>query len=447
MNEAIFVINAGSSSLKFSIYSVADKDLSMVARGEIEGLGATAHFKAKDECNRTLVDVSLGDSTRRFGHAEAFTYLAHWAYERFADELVPLAVGHRVVHGGLAFSEPTLIHAAVMTKLERLFPLVPLHQPHNLEAIRAVMRLWPDLPQVACFDTAFHRGRAVVTERFGLPDELFRRGARRWGFHGLSYEYIAGRLCRLAPDISGGRVIVAHLGSGASLCALRDGKSVDTTMSFSALDGLPMGTRCGTLDPGVILFLLREGWSADRIEDLLYKRSGLLGISGVSNDVRALLASDCPLAAEAIEFFVYRAVREIGSLTAALGGLDALVFTAGIGENSALIRERICQGLAWLGVRIDIDANQRGNMCISPEGNTPSVWVIPTDEEAVIASHTLAVVRSQAARAPRRTHAVAGVLPLTLPPCSSELVSSGPQVPTGDCLTERNPEATNSNGK
>src|SRR3974377_349071 len=215
-----------------------------------------------------------------FGHAEAFAHLAHWAYEHFASELVPLAVGHRVVHGGLGFSEPTLIDAAVMARLEQLIPLVPLHQPHNLKAIKAVKQLWPDLPQVACFDTAFHRGGAQVTERVGLPDELFRRGARRWGFHGLSYEYIAGRLRRLSPDLSAGRVIVAHLGSGASLCAMRDGGSVDTTMSFSALDGLPMGTRCGTLDPGVILFLLRDGWTVDRIEDLFYKRSRLLGISG-----------------------------------------------------------------------------------------------------------------------------------------------------------------------
>ena len=324
-------------------------------------------------------------------------------------------MGHRVVHGGLTFSEPTLIDAAVMTKLEQLIPLVPLHQPHNLEAIKAVMQLWPDLPQVACFDTAFHRGRAQVTERFGLPDELFRRGACRWGFHGLSYEYIAGRLRRLAPDLSGGRVIVAHLGSGASLCAMRDGQSVDTTMSFSALDGLPMGTRCGTLDPGVILFLLRDGWSVDRIEDLLYKRSGLLGISGVSNDVRALLASDCPLAAEAIEFFVYRVIREIGSLTAALGGLDALVFTAGIGENSPLIRRaglpgphvagcphrprrqpawkwvRLSRGMYTIGVG-DSD-RRRGRDRLPHPGRRP------------LASGTR----------PLAQHAPAGVPPLTLP--------------------------------
>jgi acetate kinase len=234
-----------------------------------------------------------------------------------------------------------------------------------------------------------------VTERFGLPDELFQRGARRWGFHGLSYESVAGQFRRIAPDVSAGRVIAAHLGSGASLCAMKGGQSVDTTMSFSALDGLPMGTRCGSLDPGVILFMLRHGWSVDRIEDLLYKKSGLLGISGVSNDVRDLLTSNNPRAAEAIEFFVYRIVCEIGSLAAALGGLDALVFTAGIGENSPEIRRRVCEGLGWLGVHIDAEAIQRGSTCISPKGQVPSVWVIPTDEEAVIASHTLAVVRSQ----------------------------------------------------
>jgi len=440
MNEAIFVLNAGSSSLKFSIYNVADQNLSVVARGEIEVLGMSAHFKARDQRGQTLADVSLGDSTRSFGHAEAFMHLAHWAYEHFADELVPLAVGHRVVHGGLWFSEPTLIDAGVVTRLEQLIPLVPLHQTLNLNAIKAVMRLWPDLPQVACFDTAFHRKRAEVTERFGLPEELFRRGVRRWGFHGLSFECIAGRLQSLAPDLSRGRIVVAYLGSGASLCAMRDGQSVDTRMSFSVLDGLPMGTRCGTLDPGAILYLLRDGWSADRIEDLLYKRSGLLGISGVSNDVRALLASNCPLAAEAIEFFVYRVIRETGSLTAALGGLDAIVFTAGIGENSPLIRQQICQGLTWLGVRIDPDANQRGNGCVSPDGCKPSVWVIPTDEEAVIASHTLAVVRSPAARDRWHTHSPAGGPRLALPLHATDIFPSGPPVPAGDCLTGRSTE-------
>ena len=396
MTNAVFVLNAGSSSLKFSIYGLADPNLNAVAHGVIEGLGTSPRFKARDQQGQTLADTSLGGQTKSFGHVEAFAHLAHWTRNHFSGELSPLAAGHRVLHGGLTFSEPTLIDPAVMTKLEQLVPLAPLHQPHNLEAIRAVTQLLPKLPQVACFDTAFHRGRADVAERFGLPDEFFRRGARRWGFHGLSYEYIAGRFRDIAPEASRGRVIAAHLGSGASLCAMRDGRSVDTTMGFTALDGLPMGTRCGSLDPGLILFLLRDGWNVDRIEDLLYKRSGLLGISGVSNDVRALLASDCPLAAAAIEYFVYRIIREIGSLTAALGGLDALIFTAGIGENCPPIRQQVCQGLAWLGVRLDRDANQHGNGCISPAGSAPSVWAIPTDEEAMIAYHTLAAVRSPA---------------------------------------------------
>ena len=397
MSDAIIVLNAGSSSLKFSIYAVAEQELNLVARGQIEGLGTSPRFKAKDQHGRALADAALDGSTSRFGHPEAFAHLAQWALEQYGGQLVAIAVGHRMAHGGLEFDRPTRIDAEVVTKLEQLVPLVPLHQPHNLAAVKGVMQLRPDLAQVACFDTAFHRTKPTVADRFGLPDEMFRRGARRWGFHGLSYESIAGQFRRVAPEVAGGRVIVAHLGSGASLCAMRNGLSVDTTMSFSALDGLPMGTRCGNLDPGVILFLLRQGWSLDRIEDLLYKKSGLLGISGVSNDVRVLLASNEPLAAEAIEFFVYRIVREIGSLTAALGGLDALVFTAGIGENSPVVRQRVCRGLAWLGIDIDRDANGRGGPCISPKRQSPSVWVIPTDEEAVIASHTLAVVRARGA--------------------------------------------------
>lgn len=393
MSDAIVVLNAGSSSLKFSIYRVKDRDLGLVARGQIEGLGTSPRFKAKDHQGQSLADVAL-EGSQDFGHPEAFARLSEWALEQYGGSLRAVAVGHRMAHGGLEFTRPTLIDAEVVKKLEQLVPLVPLHQPHNLAAVKGVTRLRPDLPQVACFDTAFHRAKPAVADRFGLPDEMFQRGVRRWGFHGLSYESIAGKFQQITPDISAGRVIVAHLGSGASLCAMKGGRSVDTTMAFSALDGLPMGTRCGSLDPGVILFLLRRGWSTDRIEDLLYKQSGLLGISGVSNDVRTLLASDCPLAAEAIEFFVYRIVREIGSLTAALGGLDALVFTAGIGENSPAIRQRVCQHLGWLGVKLDPDTNLHGSMCISPAGQAPSVWVIPTDEEAVIASHTAALVRS-----------------------------------------------------
>ncbi|RIK67854.1 MAG: acetate kinase [Planctomycetota bacterium] len=395
MREAIIVLNAGSSSLKFSVYAIADLRLDLQARGQIEGLGTLPKFKAKDQQGRPLAELVLETSEERFGHPEAFSYLARWIRSEFGNELRAAAVGHRVAHGGAEFAAATLVDAGVIASLEKLIPLVPLHQPHNLAAIKAVARMQPDLPQVACFDTAFHHGRAQVTERFGLPDELFQRGVRRWGFHGLSYDFISRRFRKIAPETASGRVIVAHLGSGASLCAMKNGRSVDSTMGFSALDGLPMGTRCGSLDPGVILFLLREGWDRDRIEDLLYKRSGLLGVSGISNDVRDLLAAKEPRAAEAVEYFVYRVVREVGSLAAALGGIDALIFTAGIGENAPLIRERVCDGLGWLGIRIDAAANQSNGQCISRPGRGPSVWVIPTDEEGVIAEQTQDVLRSR----------------------------------------------------
>lgn len=394
MKEAAIVLNAGSSSLKYSLYVVDGGEMRLVVRGQIEGLGTSPRFKAMEADGQKLADEAIeSDSGAKFGHVEAFAFLTQWLRSRYSAEMVLTAVGHRMAHGGLDFIRPTLITPEVVTSLEKLIPLVPLHQPHNLSGVQAVTVIRPDLPQVACFDTAFHRGRPTVTERFGLPDDLFKRGLRRWGFHGLSYESIAGQFKRLAPELSQGRVIVAHLGSGASLCAMRGGRSFDTTMGFSALDGLPMGTRCGSLDPGVVLFLLHHKTQKE-IEDLLYRQSGLLGISGISNDVRELLASDAPLAAEAIDFFVFRVVREIGALTAELGGLDALIFTAGIGENSPVIRERVCRGLSWLGIEIDEDANKNGRATISPAGRSPSVWVIPTDEEGVIAAHTLAVVSS-----------------------------------------------------
>jgi acetate kinase len=393
MTDAILVLNAGSSSLKFSIYAVGNEELHLQASGQIEGLGTTPRFKARDATGRNLADAAPDAGSRSFGHSEAFAHLARWVQEHFRGALWALAIGHRVVHGGSEFIDPTLIDADVLARLEELVQLVPLHQPHNLACIKAVAKIRPDVPQVACFDTAFHQGRAKVTERLGLPDEFFQRGVRRWGFHGLSYASIARQFRGIAPETAAGRVIVAHLGSGASMCAMKNGRSVDTTMGFSALDGLPMGTRCGSLDPGVLLYLLHEGWSGDRIEELLYKKAGLLGISGVSNDVRTLLESGDPLAAEAIEYFVYRVVREIGSLTASLGGLDALIFTAGIGENSAEIRERVCRGAAWLGIELDRDANRRNERRISAAGRTPTVWAIPTDEEGIIASQTHEVVR------------------------------------------------------
>jgi acetate kinase len=303
-----------------------------------------------------------------------------------------------------------VLNDEVIDRLDRLVPLAPLHQPLNLALVRAVRSARPDLPQVACFDTAFHRGRAAVTERFGLPHELFQQGVRRWGFHGLSYESVVDQFRDIAPDIAAGRLIVAHLGSGVSMCALSGGRSVDTTMSFSVLDGLPMGTRCGSLDPGAILFLLQSR-SPREVETMLYRESGLLGLSGISGDVRELLASENPRAAEAVEYFVYRSVREIGSLAAALGGLDALLFTAGIGENSPAVRHRICRALGWLGVVTDEAANERGHRCVSPAGRSPSVWVIPTDEERVIAAGTLRAVRAaEKVQAARRTAPLAGGL-------------------------------------
>jgi acetate kinase len=394
MGQAIIVVNAGSSSLKFSLYAVADSQLNLQARGQIDGLGTSPHFKVKDHQATVLTDGPLKDSGK-LSHADAFAHVAEWMREHYGNEHSMLAIGHRIVHGGTQFIRPILIDDAVLNGLEKLVPLMPLHLPPNLAAVHAVRRTHPNLPQVACFDTSFHHDRPKLTQKFALPHEMFDQGIRRYGFHGLSYEYIASQLPKISPELAAGRVIVAHLGNGASLCAMRRGRSVDTTMSFSTLDGLPMGTRCGSLDPGVLLYLLQQGMSPQQIEELLYKKSGLLGISGVSNDVRDLLDSNDPRAAEAIDFFVYRIIREIGSLTATLGGLDGLIFTAGVGENSALIRQRVCEGLAWLNISIDPTANRKNSRRISPTDKTPSVWVIPTDEESVIASHTLTIVRAK----------------------------------------------------
>ncbi len=313
---------------------------------------------------------------------------------QFAGEPL-LAVGHRVVHGGAEFSRPLLVDPPVLAALESLIPLAPLHQPHNLAAIHLLRETQPQLPQVACFDTAFHRTHPQLADLYALPWAYYEAGVRRYGFHGLSYEYIAATLPRVAPAIAGGRVIVAHLGSGASLCALRAGASVDSTMGFSALDGLPMGTRPGALDPGVLLYLVGErGMTPAALERLLYKESGLLGISGVSNDMRVLLASDEPRARLAVDFFVHRVAKEIGALAAVLGGVDGLVFTAGIGENSAEIRSRIVGACAWLGVTLDVEANRRGGPRISRDSDAVSAWVVPTNEELMIARHTLALVES-----------------------------------------------------
>ncbi|HRI90023.1 MAG TPA: acetate kinase [Accumulibacter sp.] len=388
MGSAILVLNAGSSSLKFSLFDAgAPGVLSAVAVGQVEGLGTAPRLKAKGPDGQVILDERR--STTEIGnHAQALQEIAALLGSRFVGtELV--GVGHRVVHGGPEYSAPLLITPQAMQELAAFVPLAPLHQPHNLAAIRAVEQARPGLPQVACFDTAFHRTQNEVAQLYGLPYEFYERGIRRYGFHGLSYEYIAATLPEVAPEIAGGRVVVAHLGSGASMCAMHNGRSVGSSMGFTALDGLMMGTRPGNLDPGIVLYLLQqEGMSAKEIEDLLYKRSGLLGLSGIGNDMRVLQESDSPRARLAIDHFVYRISRELGGLAAVLGGVDALVFTAGIGENSALIRRLVCQQAQWLGIDLDPLANEQSVARISSVGSRVSAWVVPTNEELMIARHT-----------------------------------------------------------
>jgi acetate kinase len=393
MNNLIVVLNGGSSSLKFSIYQVSgEKDLELSMKGQIEGIGTAPRFIAKDRDGKVLgerqwADASSADRVFLFG------YLAGWATGQIKDSEV-VGAGHRIVHGGTDFSAPALIDDALMSAVEKLVPLAPLHLPHNLAYIKAAKSMNPELPQVACFDTAFHRGHPEVAERFALPEELYGAGVRRYGFHGLSYEYIAQELQHVAPEIAEGRVVVAHLGSGASMCAIKGGRSVDSTMGFSALDGLPMGTRCGALDPAVPLYLIAEkGYDVPALERLFYHDSGLLGLSGVSNDMRDLEASEDPKAELALDYFVYRINRELGALAAVMDGLDAVVFTAGIGERSPGIRARVCADARWLGLQLDEAANQAGGPRISTVESAVSAWVIPTDEEKMIALHTQRLLR------------------------------------------------------
>jgi len=389
MTPLILVANAGSSSLKFALFKRNEADQPVAeAAGGVEGIGTQPRFTVKNAAGQTLVDRTH-DVDEVLHHSGAIAVIRSWLHEHDQGAKL-LAVGHRVVHGGQHFSEPMLVDTKVLTELEALVPLAPLHQPHCIAVIRAVQDAMPTLPQIACFDTAFHRTQPAVAQAFALPRRLTDEGVRRYGFHGLSYEYIASALPALRPELAGARVIVAHLGSGASMCALRDGRSVATTMSFTPLDGLVMGTRCGNLDPGVLLYLMdRHGLDARALEKLLYHESGLLGVSGISNDMRTLLASDDPSAKEAIELFVYRIGRELGSLASALGGLDALVFTGGIGERSAVIRAQICRQAAWLGLELDAAANERHNPCLSTPASKVTAWVLPTDEDLIIARHTL----------------------------------------------------------
>ena len=381
------VVNAGSSSVKFALYEGDARLLS----GQVEGIGARPAMSAKDGAGRAVPALDV-TRTPPETPADALLLLMPWLRDWLGGRQV-LALGHRVVHGGPNHTRPERVTPALLEELARLSPLAPLHQPHNLAPIRATLERNPGLPQVACFDTAFHGTNPAVAQAFAIPHEFAERGIRRYGFHGLSYEYIASRLPDLAPAIAGGRVVVAHLGNGASLCALQAGRSIATTMGFSALDGLPMGTRCGELDPAVILHLMREeGLTPTEVEALLYRRSGMLGLSGVSSDFRDLLASEDPRARFALDVFVYRVRRHIASLAAALGGLDGLVFTAGVGENAAPIRAAICQGCAWLGLDFDADANQAAASCISRPGSRVAAHVIPTDENLMIARHTRNVI-------------------------------------------------------
>lgn len=390
MREPILVINAGSSSIKFSVFeTAADRSLAAGPHGQVEGIGISPHLVASDACGRRLADQSVAAD----GHDGAITAIHEWFAAHVGSEAGFSGVGHRVVHGGAAYSAPVLIDTKVMAALEALVPLAPLHQPHNIAAIRAVAAAAPGVRQVACFDTAFHRGQPAVAQEFALPRELTAKGVRRYGFHGLSYEYIVSVLPERAPECVGGKLVVAHLGNGASMCAIEHGRSIATTMGFTAVDGLPMGTRTGSLDPGVVLYLLdHEGMDARAVEDLIYRRSGLLGVSGISSDMRELLASSAPSAREAIDLFVYRIGRELGSLAAALRGLDALIFTGGIGEHAAEIRARVCRDAGWLGIALDEAANLRHGPRISRPGSAVSAWVVPTDENLMIARHTRALL-------------------------------------------------------
>lgn len=386
---ALLVLNAGSSSLKFGLYRVASPHPLVLARGEVKGIGARAELSiSQGEGPRTLVRRwSENDSLT---HASALSEtLGHLATAFAREEL--LAVGHRVVHGGADFSRPVLIDAEVLQKLEALTPLAPLHQPHNLAGVRAVLSLHPDLPQVACFDTAFHQGHADAFDRFAIPRALHDKGLRRYGFHGLSYEFIAAHLRERAPEIASGRVVISHLGAGASLCALAAGRSIDTTMGMTALDGLPMATRPGSIDPGLLLYLLKEEkFDADQLEDFLYHRCGWLGVSGLSADMRVLAESTESAAAQARALFALSVTKGIAAMAASLGGLDAVVFTAGIGEHDAALRDWIATSLSWLGVVHDPEANQAGAERFSRAESKVALFTIATDEEAMIARHTQA---------------------------------------------------------
>ncbi len=389
--DTILIVNAGSSSLKFQVFAIgAERDLKCLIKGQVDGIGTLPRLRAVAPDRTVLVDRSYPAQEVKY-LPDAIHVAGTWLEKTQSFNLV--AAGHRVVHGGPGYSKPVLISDGVLARLESYTSLAPLHQQNNLAPIRALFALRPGLPQVACFDTAFHRTHSELADRYALPEDLYQQGIRRYGFHGLSYEYVADRLQQVAPKLAKGRVIVAHLGSGASMCALKDGRSVESTMGFTALDGLPMGTRPGQLDPGVVLHLVGERrMTAAEVQDLLYHSSGLKGLSGISNDVRELEADASQEAAFALDYFAYRVGLHAGMLAAALGGVDAFVFTAGIGENSARMRARIAERLAWLGAELDLGSNAAGQSIISRKDSGLPLYVIPTNEELMIARHTLALI-------------------------------------------------------
>jgi acetate kinase len=392
--DAIAVLNAGSSSIKFSLFTATDGDLVLSARGQAEGLYTSPRFVAKDAAGRVLGEKTWSEGAR-IGHDGALDHLVAFLRTELAEHRL-VAVGHRVVHGGLEFGEPVRVDATRLAALEKYIPLAPLHQPHNLAPIRVLLERTPALPQVACFDTAFHRGQPPVAQAFALPKAITDRGVRRYGFHGLSYEYIAHVLPEYDARAAAGKTIVLHLGNGASMCAIDAGRSIASTMGFTAADGLPMGTRCGNLDPGVILYLMDElGMDARAIEKLIYQESGLLGVSGISSDMRMLESSTEPAAKAAIDLFVYRIGRELGSLAAALGGIDAIIFTAGIGEHSHRLRARVCTDAAWLRVNLDRGANETNGPRITKAASRVAAWAVPTNEELMIARHTRRVLAAR----------------------------------------------------
>lgn len=388
--KVVLVVNAGSSSVKVSTFQASQGGLERVLRGQVSGLGTEPriHIRRGDT---VVIDRALEPES--MSHAQAFEHLLDQLREQLRDATV-IGVGHRVVHGGAEYMAPTVVDAGVLGRLVEFEQLAPLHQPHNLAAIRVLLARMPGVPQVACFDTAFHRSIPGIAQVYALPARFADAGVRRYGFHGLSYEYVASVLPGLDARAAEGRTVVFHLGNGASMCALHAGRSVATTMGFTALEGLPMGTRCGSIDPGVLLYLLETTrLEVAELERLLYHESGLLGLSGISSDMRDLLESDAPQARLAVDVFAYRARRELGSLAAALGGLDAVVFTAGIGENQPEVRRRICAGAEWLGIALDDAANRRHGPCISAPGSQVSAWVVRTDEETMIARHVARIAR------------------------------------------------------